>query len=108
MEKLLEYIVKSLVENPKAVKVTQDRSENLVTLNLKVDPKDLGLVIGRGGKTIHAIRNLVRLLAIKEGERVNVHLIDEKEERATKEQSRKRKDLPSRPQQEVESLRPKE
>lgn len=85
MEKLLEYIVKSLVENPKAVKVTLDRSENLVTLNLKVDPKDLGLIIGKGGRTIHAIRNLIRLQAIKEGERVDVHLIDEKEEATAKE-----------------------
>lgn len=84
MEKLLEYIVKSLVENPKAVKVTRDQSENLVILNLKVDPKDLGLIIGRGGKTIHAIRNLVRLQAIKEGKRVDVHLIDEKDVAAAK------------------------
>lgn len=79
-------MVKSLVENPKAVKVTLDRSEeNLITLNLKVDPKDLGLIIGKEGRTIHAIRNLIRLQAIKRGERVNVHLIDEKDEAATKE-----------------------
>ena len=83
-EKLLEYIAKSLVENPKAVKVTLDRSENLITLNLKVDPEDLGLVIGKGGKTIRAIRNLIRLQAIKEGEKVDVHLIDKEDVAAAK------------------------
>jgi len=84
MEKLLEYIAKSLVENPKAVKVTPSQSENLIILNLKVDPKDLGLIIGKRGKTIQAIRNLIRLQAIKEGKRVDVRLIDEGEKARVK------------------------
>ena len=84
MEKLLGYIAKSLVENPKAVKVTPSQSENLIILNLKVNPKDLGLIIGKRGKTIQAIRNLIRLQAIKQGKRVDVRLIDEGEKATAK------------------------
>ncbi len=80
-KKLLEYLAKSLVENPKAVKVNQKQSENFTLLELRVDPNDIGLIIGKGGKTIQAIRNLVKLQAFKKGERVDVQLID-KEEKA--------------------------
>jgi predicted RNA-binding protein YlqC (UPF0109 family) len=78
-KQLLEYLAKSIVERPKAVKVTLAQSEGHTLLNLEVDPNDLGLIIGKRGKTIQAIRNLIRLQASRKGERVEVQLIDEKE-----------------------------
>lgn len=84
-KKLLEYIAKSLVDNPAAVKVICDQSENLSIFKLKVDPKDLGLIIGKEGKTIQAIRNLIRLQAFEKGKRIDVQLIDEEEKVKKKE-----------------------
>lgn len=74
MEKLLELIVKSIVQRPKKVKIKKEKSQGLVNFNLKVDPEDLKIVIGKKGRTIRAIRNLLRLKAIKEGARVNLKL----------------------------------
>ena len=55
---LVEYIAKALVDNPDAVEVTEsDRDEN--TLELRVDTEDRGKVIGRKGRTAHAIRVLL-------------------------------------------------
>ena len=81
MEKLLEFIVKSIVQKPEKIKIKKEtlpadgqEGENLISFNLKVDPEDLKIVIGKGGKTIKAIRNLLRLRAFKEGKRVNLEL----------------------------------
>lgn len=74
MEKLLEYIVKSIVQKPKKVKIKKEKTEVLTNFSLKVDPEDIKIVIGKKGRTIKAIRNLLRLRAIKEGVRVNLQL----------------------------------
>jgi predicted RNA-binding protein YlqC (UPF0109 family) len=81
MEKLLELIIKSIVQKPKKVKIKkavptgrQEKTEGFVNFSLKVDPEDLKIVIGKRGRTIRAIRNLIRLKAIKEGARVNLEL----------------------------------
>lgn len=74
MEKLLEFIVTSIVQKPKKVKIEKEGGEGFVNLRLKVDPEDLKIVIGKRGRTIRAIRNLLRLKAIKEGVRVNLEL----------------------------------
>lgn len=74
MEKLLELIIKSIVGQPKKVKIKKEEKEGFVNFSLKVDPEDLKIVIGKKGKTIRAIRNLLRLRAIKEGIRVNLEL----------------------------------
>lgn len=74
MEKLLELITKSIVQKPKAVKIKKEETGDFVNFSLKVDPEDLKIVIGKRGRTIKAIRNLLRLRAIKEGIRVNLEL----------------------------------
>ena len=76
METLLKFIVSSIVENPKAVKVKKIDEENFTNLQLQVDPEDLKIVIGKKGRTIKAIRNLIRLRAMKEGVRVNLELLE--------------------------------
>lgn len=74
MEKLLESIVKSIVQKPQKVKIEKESQEGLVNFKLRVDPEDLKIVIGKKGRTIKAIRNLLRLKAIKKGARVNLEL----------------------------------
>lgn len=77
MKQLLEYLTKSIVSNPDAVRVEEIVTpDGYVTLNLTVDPEDMGMVIGKRGKTIRALRDLVRVKAIKEDKRVNVELIE--------------------------------
>lgn len=74
MKDLLEYIVKNLVSEPDAVVVEQTSDNGVINLELTVDPKDMGLIIGKGGQTIHALRKLLTIRAISENVRVNLHL----------------------------------
>lgn len=85
MKDLLEYIVKSIVDKPEEVKIKESLDEfGGVKLSLSVDTDDMGKVIGKEGKIIKAIRTIVRILAIKNGKRVNIEL-EEKEPKITQE-----------------------
>ena len=64
MEKLLKHIVSHVVENPEAITITQEEKEQAVYLNLKVDPTDLPRVIGKKGKIIQALRQLVKIRSL--------------------------------------------
>ena len=70
----LEYIVKELVDHPKDVKVERKVDEMGVLLSLKVNPEDRGQIIGREGSTAKAIRNLVRIVGLKNHARVNLKI----------------------------------
>jgi len=75
MKELLEYIVKGIVTKPEAVEITENETpEGELELRFKVDPEDMGTVIGKEGRTIRSIRNLVRIKAIHEDKRVRVEL----------------------------------
>lgn len=74
MKDLLEYIVKNLVSNPDAVSINEDSGNGEINLTLTVDTKDMGLIIGKGGQTIHAIRKILTVRAIAENVRVNLQL----------------------------------
>ncbi|MBI2196741.1 KH domain-containing protein [Candidatus Daviesbacteria bacterium] len=76
MKDLLNFIVTSLVTKPEAVIVDEQREEGNINLNLTVDPTDMGLVIGKGGQTIRAIRKLLTVRAIAENVRVNLQLTE--------------------------------
>ncbi len=73
-QEFLEYVVKNLVDNPDAVKVDRKVDEMGVLLILKIDPQDMGKVIGRNGNTAKAIRNLLRVVGIKNHARVNLKI----------------------------------
>ena len=60
MQEILEYIVKSLVSNPDAVEITAENQGKTKVFKVKVDSKDLGSVIGRGGCIANAIRTVVK------------------------------------------------
>jgi len=70
----LEYIVKALVDNPSDVTVERKVDEMGVLLSLKVNPEDMGQIIGREGSTAKAIRNLVRIVGLKNHARVNLKI----------------------------------
>jgi hypothetical protein len=74
MNELVEYIAKSLVNDPSQVKVTQTRRGNSVTLNLRVDQEDVGRVIGRNGQVANAMRILLRVMSARQGKRVNLEI----------------------------------
>jgi predicted RNA-binding protein YlqC (UPF0109 family) len=77
---LVEYIVKNIVENPDAVEVDgSSRRHRAQTVEVRLDPSDVGRVIGKGGKNIEAIRAVVKAAAIKDHQRVNVEVITDDE-----------------------------
>lgn len=76
MKELLEYIAKALVDKPEAVEVTVVEGEKSSILQLKVDPEDVGKVIGKQGRIAKAIRTVVRASAVKEGKKAIVEIID--------------------------------
>lgn len=76
MKDLLEFIVKSLVTKPEAVSVDEQKTDGEVSLILKVDPTDMGLIIGKSGQTIRSIRKLLTVRAIAENVRVNLNLAE--------------------------------
>jgi predicted RNA-binding protein YlqC (UPF0109 family) len=75
MKELVEFIAKSLVDDPSQVYVSEIEGENSVILELRVGPEDMGRVIGKGGRTVNAVRTLVRVLAAKQGKRVTLEVV---------------------------------
>ncbi len=77
MEELLRYMVNSLVSKPEQVEITvADESEKTKVVTVKVDPEDMGKVIGRNGKVATAIRTIVKSVTTKENKRYIVKIIE--------------------------------
>ena len=74
MKELLEFIVKSAVENPQDVAIVESEEEGSVFLKIKVNPEDLKIIIGKEGKTIRAIREVMKIPATKLNKRVRVEI----------------------------------
>lgn len=74
----LRSLIESLVEKTEAIEITEKHDELGTLLSLKVDPSDMGSIIGRGGKTIDAIRTVLRVFGSKSGARVNLRIIEDK------------------------------
>lgn len=75
-QQFIEFVVKTLVNNPDEVKVTREIDERGVLLSLTVAPEDVGRVIGKRGATAQAIRTLLRVLGTKNGARYNLKIIN--------------------------------
>ncbi|MGQ9676586.1 MAG: KH domain-containing protein [Chloroflexota bacterium] len=75
MRELVEYIAKSLVENPDQVRINQVQGEQSVILELRVAPGDRGKVIGKQGRIARATRVLLKAAAAKEGKRGVLEII---------------------------------
>lgn len=76
MKDLIEFIAKSLVDNPDAVKVTELQGEKTAIYELRVNSNDLGKVIGKQGRTARAIRTLVSAAATKQNRRAMVEIME--------------------------------
>jgi predicted RNA-binding protein YlqC (UPF0109 family) len=75
MKELVEFIAKAIVNAPDQVVVTEETSEEGLTLKLQVADEDKGRVIGKQGRIAQAMRTLLRVKAAKEGTRVNLEII---------------------------------
>ncbi len=88
-QEFLDYVVKSLVDNPSDVKVERKVDEMGVLLTLNINPADMGKIIGRNGNTAKAIRTLLRVVGMKNHARVNLKIEEpEGSERAAGRSSR--------------------
>ena len=75
-QQFVEYVVKSLVENPDDVVVERLIDEKGVLLTLTVNPEDLGRVIGKRGGTAQSLRTLLRALGTKNDARYNLKIVN--------------------------------
>ncbi|GAB4575065.1 MAG: KH domain-containing protein [Anaerolineae bacterium] len=74
MKELVEYVAKSLVDDPSQVTVTEVETGNSVVLQLHVAPEDMGRVIGRNGRVANALRTLLRVQSAKLGKRITLDI----------------------------------
>lgn len=75
MKELLEYIARSLVDNPDAVEVEVEEGDGEIELTLVVDEHDMGRVIGRDGRIANAIRSLLRVVGSRDGRHVELEIV---------------------------------
>lgn len=77
MKDLLEYLAKGLVDRPGEVSVDSfEEDDGTLVLELHVADDDVGKVIGRNGRTVNAIRTVIRAASVKHGRRVLVDVVD--------------------------------
>ncbi len=74
MKEFIEFIIKQFASNPDGVVVTEIMDGETYVYNVVVSPDDMGVVIGREGKTINSIRNLAKAKAIKDNVMIRVLL----------------------------------
>jgi hypothetical protein len=79
MKQLIEYIVSNIVNHPESVIITEETLEDgsMTKYLIKVDSEDVGRVIGKQGKVIKSIRQIIRIAAIQKGTRAIVDLLEE-------------------------------
>jgi predicted RNA-binding protein YlqC (UPF0109 family) len=77
MRELLEFLARSLVEDPEAVRVTEvEEGDGEIVLEVEVAEDDIGRVIGRGGRVANALRAVIKAAATREEKRATVEILD--------------------------------
>lgn len=76
MKELIEYIARSLVDDPHQVNVMQERLGGKIRLELSVAKEDMGRVIGKSGRVANAMRILLRVAAAREGKQANLDVLE--------------------------------
>ena len=80
MKDLLKHITERIVNNPEDIEIQELKMDGGgINLSLKVHPEDMGLIIGKNGSTIRAIRNILKVKAIKDDVRFNLELVEPEE-----------------------------
>ena len=100
-QEFLEFVVKALVDVPDAVKTDRKVDEMGVLITLKVDPTDMGKIIGREGKTAKALRTLLRVLGAKENARINFKIVEPEGSEKRAEKSEVKEEPKEEPKEEV-------
>jgi len=72
----LQYVVENLVANPDDIAIERKEDELWVLLTLRVNKDDMGIIIGKSGNTINALRSLLRILGMKIDKRINLKVED--------------------------------
>lgn len=76
MKKTLEYIVSSIVDHPEKVTIEEQEQDGIINFTIKVESSDMGKIIGKNGRIIRAIRNVMKIPAIKQNKKINVTLAE--------------------------------
>ncbi len=76
MQELIEYVARSLVDDPTQVQVSERRVGQTSNINLQVAKEDMGRVIGRGGRVANAMRTLLRVAAARDNKRANLDIVE--------------------------------
>lgn len=76
MKDTLTYIISSIVDNTDKVSVAEEENQGIVNLTVSVDPSEMGKVIGKEGKVIKAIRNVMRIPAMKQNKKIYITLAE--------------------------------
>jgi predicted RNA-binding protein YlqC (UPF0109 family) len=76
MKDLIDYIARSLVDDPSQVEISQGRRGAQVILRLKVSKEDMGRVIGKSGRVANAMRVLLKVSAAQEGKRATLDIVE--------------------------------
>jgi uncharacterized protein len=80
MKKLLDYIIPNIVDHPEAVIITESKTPSGIIISIEVSPEDMGRVIGKEGKVIKAIRQIARVMAIRQDEKIQIDVVDKNPE----------------------------
>lgn len=92
-QEFLEYVVKAIVSHPNDVSSERTVDERGVLLTLKINPEDMGYVIGRQGQTARAIRTLLKIVGAKNNARVNLKIYEPEGSNRGKDRSRESADV---------------
>lgn len=76
MKKALEYIISQIVDEPDKVEIAEVEDQGITNFNVTVAPADMGKIIGKNGKVIRAIRNVIKISAIKQNKKINISLVE--------------------------------
>lgn len=76
MKNALEYIISAIVDNPKEVVILQREENGNIVFEVTVAKDDMGKIIGKSGKVIKSIRNVMKIPAIKNGKKINITLTE--------------------------------
>jgi uncharacterized protein len=79
MKDTLEFIIKELVDTPEEVEITESEEDGITNLTIKVAQADMGKIIGKEGKVIRSIRNVMKIKAMKQNTRINISLAEQAE-----------------------------
>lgn len=80
MKDTLLYIISQIVDNPDEVDISEDDIDGVITYTVSVAKDDMGKVIGKEGKVIRSIRNVMKIKAMKQNKRINITLSETAQE----------------------------